>query len=280
MAAPWRESHVNKKSYNFTSQVVLVTGGTRGIGRAIAVAFLRAGATVIVCGRTLPEKAVTAGKNTAKFLLADIRDSSEVESLIATIERWHGRLDVLVNNAGGSPAVDPATASPRFSEAIIRLNLIAPLVISQAAYELMGRQENGGAIINISSIAAIRPSPTTAAYAAAKAGLLNLTNSLAVAWAPKVRVNAIIAGTIRTQQIDSHYDAEGIRQMECVIPAGRLGEPEEVAAACLFLASPHAAYISGATLAVHGGGERPAYLDAAVDTALNEQLPKSRERHG
>jgi NAD(P)-dependent dehydrogenase (short-subunit alcohol dehydrogenase family) len=186
---------------------------------------------------------------------------------------------VLINNAGGSPAVDPATASPRFSDAIIRLNLVAPLIVSQAAYRLMERQESGGAIVNISSISAIRPSPTTAAYAAAKAGLLNLTSSLAVAWAPKVRVNAIVAGTIRTEQIDLHYDEEGIRRMQCVIPAGRLGEPEEIASACLFLASPRAAYISGATLAVHGGGERPSYLDAAVDTALNDQMPKPEGRH-
>jgi NAD(P)-dependent dehydrogenase (short-subunit alcohol dehydrogenase family) len=249
---------------DFQSHVVLVTGGTRGVGRAIAKAFLKAGAAVIVCGRTPPEEALAAGENQAEFLPADVRDPAEVESLIATIEREHGRLDVLVNNAGGSPAADPATASPRFSDAIIRLNLFAPLIVSQAAYRLMSRQETGGAIINISSISATRPSPTTAAYAAAKAGLLNLTGSLAVAWAPKVRVNAIVAGTIRTEQIDLHYDEAGIRQMEAVVPAGRLGEPDDVANACLFLASPRATYISGATLAVHGGGERPAYLDAAA----------------
>jgi len=252
------------QSEDFKSQVVLVTGGTRGIGRAIALAFLKAGATVVVCGRAPPGETLTAGGNTAVFLPADVRDPADVESLIAAVEREHGRLDVLVNNAGGSPAADPATASPRFSDAIIRLNLVAPLIASQAAYRLMGRQDSGGTIINIASIAAIRPSPNTAAYAAAKAGLLSLTSSLAIAWAPKVRVNAIVAGTIRTEQIDLHYDADGIRRMQSVIPAGRLGEPDEVAAACLFLASPRAAYISGATLAVHGGGERPAYLDAAA----------------
>jgi NAD(P)-dependent dehydrogenase (short-subunit alcohol dehydrogenase family) len=261
---------------DFASQVVLVTGGTRGIGRAIADAFLEAGATVIVCGRKPPEHARTDGDSEAVFLPADIRDPAEVEKLIAAIEKIHGRLDVLINNAGGSPAADPATASPRFSDAIIRLNLVAPLIVSQTAYRLMGRQDTGGCIVNISSIAAIRPSPNTAAYAAAKAGLLNLTGSLAVAWAPKVRVNAIVAGTIRTEQIDLHYDEDGIRRMQSLIPAGRLGEPGEVAAACLFLASPRAAYISGATLAVHGGGERPAYLDAAVGDrpAADENPPR------
>jgi len=213
---------------------------------------------VIACGRTPPE----ATSNAAAFLPADIRDPAEIERLIAAIEQEHGRLDVLINNAGGSPAADPATASPRFSDAIIRLNLFAPLIVSQTAYRLMSRQETGGAIVNISSISATRPSPTTAAYAAAKAGLLNLTGSLAVAWAPKIRVNAIVAGTIRTELIDLHYDAPGIAQMEAVVPAGRLGEPKDIAEACLFLASPRASYISGATLAVHGGGERPAYLDA------------------
>jgi NAD(P)-dependent dehydrogenase (short-subunit alcohol dehydrogenase family) len=254
---------VTDQTEDFKSQVILVTGGTRGIGRAIAKAFLRAGATVIVCGRTPPDEALAAGDSEAAFLPADIREPAEVEGLVAAIEQQHGRLDVLINNAGGSPATDPATASPRFSDAIIRLNLVAPLIVSQAAYRLMGRQESGGAIVNIASISAIRPSPTTAAYAAAKAGLLNLTSSLAVAWAPKVRVNAIIPGTIRTEQIDLHYDEEGVRRMQSIIPAGRLGEPDEVAAACLFLASSSAAYISGATLAVHGGGERPAFLDAA-----------------
>lgn len=249
---------------DFESQVVLVTGGTRGIGRAIAHAFLKAGATVVVCGRTPPGEALIAGGATALFLPADLREPAEVESLIAAVEERFGRLDILINNAGGSPAADPATASPRFSDAIIRLNLVAPLIVSQAAYRLMGLQDRGGAIVNIASIAAIRPSPNTAAYAAAKAGLLSLTSSLAVAWAPKVRVNAIVAGTIRTEQIDLHYDADGVQRMQSVIPAGRLGEPDEVAAACLFLASPRAAYISGATLAVHGGGERPAYLDAAA----------------
>jgi NAD(P)-dependent dehydrogenase (short-subunit alcohol dehydrogenase family) len=243
--------------------VALVTGGTRGIGRAIAAAFLRADATVVICGRNPPDQPVsTAGRN-AEFVATDIRDPDQVEALMVGIAERHGRLDVLINNAGGAPASDPATDSPRFSESIVRLNLLAPFFTAQAAYRLMRRQKTGGAIVNISSIAASRPSPNVAVYAAAKAGLLNLTSSLAVAWAPDVRVNAVIAGTVRTEQTALHYDEEGVRRMNAIIPAGRLAEPEDIAQACLFLASPRAAYITGAHLAVHGGGERPAFLEAA-----------------
>jgi NAD(P)-dependent dehydrogenase (short-subunit alcohol dehydrogenase family) len=113
-------------------------------------------------------------------------------------------------------------------------------------------------------VSALRPSPGTAAYGAAKAGLLNLTTTLAVEWAPKVRVNAITAGLIVTEQAALHYgDEAGIAAVGATIPAGRMGQPRDIADACLFLASPLADYVSGANLHVHGGGERPVYLDAA-----------------
>ncbi len=110
-----------------------------------------------------------------------------------------------------------------------------------------------------------RPSPGTAAYGAAKAGLLNLTQTLAVEWAPKVRVNAVTAGMIRTEQAHLHYgDEEGIARVAATVPLGRLGEPRDVGNVCLFLASPLASYVSGANLLVHGGGEKPAFLEAAA----------------
>ena len=128
----------------------------------------------------------------------------------------------------------------------------------------MQAQDEGGVIINIASVSATRPSPGTAAYGAAKAGLLSLTKSLAVEWAPKVRLNAVVAGLIRTEQAHLHYgDEEGIARVEKTIPLGRMGTPEDVANACLFLASPLASYVSGSTLTLHGGGERPVFLDAA-----------------
>src|SRR5690606_34416585 len=115
-------------------------------------------------------------------------------------------------------------------------------------------------IINIASVSTIRPSPGTAAYGAAKAGLVNLGHSLAVEWGPKVRINAIIAGLVETEQSHLHYgDAEGVAAVGRTIPLGRMALPEDIGDACLFLASPLASYISGTSIAVHGGGEKPAF---------------------
>lgn len=245
-------------------KIVIVTGGTKGVGRGIATRFLEAGATVIVCGRNAQEAPITAGGKQATFVAADVREVEQIAAVVDASTKNHGRLDVLVNNAGGSPPADAATASPRFSEAIIRLNLIAPLNFAQRANAVMQKQDSGGVIINIASVSAVRPSPGTAAYGAAKAGLLSLTQSLAVEWAPKVRVNAITAGMIRTEQSDLHYgDAAGLARVSATVPLGRLAEPKDIGDACLFLASPLSSYISGASLLVHGGGEKPAFLDAA-----------------
>ena len=129
---------------------------------------------------------------------------------------------------------------------------------------VMQEQESGGSIINISSVSALRPSPGTAAYGAAKAGLISLTMTLAVEWAPKVRINAVSAGMIRTEKSHLHYgDEEGIASVGSTVPLGRLGEPQDVGNACLYLASPMASYVSGTNLLIHGGGEKPAFLDAA-----------------
>jgi NAD(P)-dependent dehydrogenase (short-subunit alcohol dehydrogenase family) len=122
----------------------------------------------------------------------------------------------------------------------------------------------GGAIINIASVSGVRPSPGSAAYGAAKAGLLNLTTSLAIEWAPKVRVNAVTAGLILTDQAHLYYgDEEGVRRVAATVPLQRMGTPDDVAEACVWLASPAASYVTGASIVVHGGGERPAFLDAA-----------------
>jgi NAD(P)-dependent dehydrogenase (short-subunit alcohol dehydrogenase family) len=249
-------------AWDFSGRVVLVTGGAKGIGRVIVDQFAGAGATVVACGRNEPDDLPGAS-----FITCDVRDPEQVDTMVARIVDEHGQLDVAVNNAGGSPSAEAATASPRFSEAIIRLNLLAPLHVAQAANRVMQEQLDGGSIVNIASVSGIRPSPTTAAYGAAKAGLLNLTQTLAVEWAPKVRVNAVTAGLIRTELAAMHYgDEEGIAAVGATVPLGRMGDPSDVASACLYLASPLAAYISGANIVVHGGGERPAYLSAAKPT--------------
>ena len=254
--------------FDFSGKVALVTGGTRGVGRGIAEGFLAAGAHVFVCGRSEPETLPSAADRTARFVQADVRVIEQVQGAIDAAMEAHGRLDVLVNNAGGSPEVDSATVSPRFSAAIIQLNLTSPLWFAQRANAVMQEQESGGTIINIASVSGTRPSPGTAAYGAAKAGLINLTETHAVEWAPRVRVNTIVAGPLRTEQALLHYgNEEGVAAVSKTIPMGRLGTPKDVADACLFLASPMAAWITGSSLLAHGGGEWPAFLVAAKAVA-------------
>lgn len=246
-----------------TARVVLVTGGTRGIGRVIAEAFLAEGDTVYVCGRTAPETPPEIGGEQATYLQADVRDPASAERAISEIVAAHGRLDVLVNNAGGSPYALVADASPRFLSAIIDLNLTAPLLMARLANAVM-QPEIGGVIINIASVSGTRASPGTAAYGAAKAGLLNATRSLAVEWAPKVRVVAVTVGLVETEASHLHYgDAAGVARVAATVPLGRMATPRDVAGACVFLAGPQAGYINGASITLDGGGERPAFLDAA-----------------
>lgn len=249
---------------DFSDKAVIVTGGGKGVGKGITERFLEAGANVLICGRSEPDELPSAGGNTAEFFTCDVRDYEQIEACVnAAVERF-GRLDTLVNNAGGAPYAEAATASPRFTESIIRLNLIAPINFSQVANRVMQAQDEGGSIINIASVSTIRPSPGTAAYGAAKAGLVNLGTSLAVEWAPKVRVNALVVGLTRTEQSHLHYgDEEGIAAVGATIPLGRMAVPQDVGNACLFLASPLASYVSGTSFAVHGGGEKPAFLSAA-----------------
>jgi NAD(P)-dependent dehydrogenase (short-subunit alcohol dehydrogenase family) len=251
-------------TFDFSGRVVLVTGGSRGIGRGIAKRFTDDGARVVVCGRNAPESLPDG----VEFATADVRDADQVASLVEGIASRHGRLDVLVNNAGGSPPADTATVSPRFTAGIIALNLTAALVCAQQANLVMQEQDTGGSIINISSVSGVRPSPNTAAYGAAKAGLLNLTQTLAVELAPKVRVNAVTVGLVVTEQAHLFYgDEEGIAAVGATVPLGRMADPSDVADVCLFLASPLARYVSGANILVHGGGEKPAYMGAAKNTS-------------
>jgi len=252
----------DRLTLSLQGKVALVTGGTKGIGRAIATALLEAGATVVACARNAPEDLPAFDGRAAEFAACDVRKADECKALVDGVAARHGRLDLLVNNAGGSPAADAATASPRFSEAIIALNLLAPIHLSQAAHAVMANNEEGGAIVNIASVAARRPAPTTAVYGAAKAGLVSLTASLAQEWGPKVRVNAVIVGLIETEKAEFTYGSEAAQHAIAeATPAKRLGRGEDVANAVLFLASPLAGFVSGAALEVHGGGEQPHFLD-------------------
>lgn len=247
----------------FSGRVAIVTGGSRGVGLGIANGFLQAGADVVVCARHEPGQ-IPSGAGSALFVVADVREPENIARVIeVTLDRF-GRLDVLINNAGGSPPMAASAASPNFSASIIALNLIAPLNFSQQANAVMQDQDSGGCIVNIGSVSGSRPSPNTAAYGAAKAGLANLTQTLAVEWAPKVRVNCVSAGMIHTELSHLFYgDEAGVAAVAGTVPLGRLAKPSDVADACLFLASDRAGYISGANLVLHGGGERPAYQGAS-----------------
>ncbi len=254
------------RAVDYAGRTVIVTGGTRGIGAGIARAFLRAGAQVVVCGRTEPSDAAplpAADGRGAVFARADVRDPAEAQRLVQYAAGRFGRVDVVVSNAGGSPYAAAATASPRFHAKVIELNLIAPLHVAQSANAVMQGQPEGGSIIMIGSVSGVRPSPGTAAYGAAKAGLHHLAASLAVEWAPRVRVNAIVAGPVATESASAaHFDdVGGTEAVAGTIPLGRLATPGDVADACLFLASPLAGYVSGAALLLHGGGEWPAFLN-------------------
>jgi NAD(P)-dependent dehydrogenase (short-subunit alcohol dehydrogenase family) len=245
---------------DFAGRAVLVTGGTKGIGAGIARRFHAAGADVLVCARH--ESTTPDG---IRFVAADVRDPDQVARLVDTAVALFGRLDVVVNNAGGAPYADAADASPRFHAKVIELNLIAPLHVSQRANAVMQGQDEGGAIIMIGSVSGVRPSPGTAAYGAAKAGLHQLATTLAVEWAPKVRVNSVVVGPVDTEQSHLHFgDTAAVGR---TVPMGRMATPDDVADACLYLASPLAAYVTGAAVTVHGGGERPAYLAAATRSA-------------
>lgn len=243
---------------DLAGRIVLVTGGVRGVGAGISAVFAGQGATVVTCARRpvdgLPYE----------FHSCDVREPDAVDALISAVVDRHGRLDVLVNNAGGSPYALAAEASPRFHQKIIELNLLGMLHVSTSANAVMQQQDAGGSIISITSVSGRRPSPGTAAYGAAKAGVDSLTATLAVEWAPKVRVNAVMAGMVATEQAELFYgDSDSQAAVAATVPLGRLATPADIGWATAFLASDVASYISGAVLPVHGGGEPPPFLSAS-----------------
>ncbi|TVZ02127.1 SDR family oxidoreductase [Trebonia kvetii] len=252
-------------------KAAIVTGGTKGIGAVIAARLLGAGASVVVCGRSEPERLPSAGTATAEFIKADVREPDQAAALVNYAAERFGRLDIAVNNAGGSPNADAATMSPRFAAKIIALNLLAPFYVAQAANTVMQRQSGGGVIINIGSVVAASPAPGVAAYAAAKGGLTVLTRALALEFGPRVRVNQVTVGLVQTEMSDDYYgDDEGQRAVAGLIPAGRMAAPADIADACLLLTSPLAGYISGAELRVDGGGEVPGRFAVAHPWAAGQ----------
>lgn len=249
---------VTKPRIDLSGQSAIVTGGTRGLGRSIAAGLARAGCEVTVCGRNQPDSL----PKKLTYLACDIRDADQAKALVDDVAARCGRIDIIVNNAGGSPAHEAATASARFVDALVKLNMLAPLYMAQAAYPHMA-QVGRGSIINIASVSGARPSPGTAIYGAAKAGLLNLTQSLAQEWGKDgIRVNAIIAGLMTTETAEATYGgADAQARVAASLPLGRMGTGDDLADAVLWLCSDMASWVSGARLQVDGGGERPYFLD-------------------
>ena len=229
---------------DFEGTVVLVTGGTRGVGRGIAQRFADAGATVVVCAR----KEVDDLPADWTFLTADLRDGDAAWAMIDEIVTRFGRLDVLVNNAGGAPPADTTAAPPRFSERALAEPARRDLLFAaREPLDATGRRRLDDQHQQREWATAVA---TSAVYSAAKAGLVNFTMTAAMEWAPKVRVNAVSVGLIRTEQAHLYYgDEEGIARVSATIPMGRMAVPTDVGDVCLFLASPLAAYVSGANVA-------------------------------
>lgn len=264
---------------DFAGKVVAVTGGGRGVGRGVVEAFLAAGADVEFCGRTEPEQLPQRGGRAARFTAVDVRDAAQNQAWIADIAARHGRLDVLVNNVGGSPFGRFEAGSPRYFQAITEINFLSAAVATSAAFEHL--LATGGSVINITSISARRPSPGTAVYGAAKAALESLTRSLAVEWAPEVRVNAVSSGLVATESAVDHYGtAEQYAQVARTIPRGRMASPDELGNVCVMLASPLSAHVTGAVIPVDGGGEWPAFLSHTPNADIVQQADRVTDTGG
>jgi NAD(P)-dependent dehydrogenase (short-subunit alcohol dehydrogenase family) len=247
--------------FNLTGQVAIVTGAGRGIGKAIALGLAQAGADVVVAARTNDEIEDTALKirglgRKALAIPTDVRDTDQIVSMLDRTLTSFSRVDILVNNAGGGTSYDYVlNFKTRDWETAIQLNLNSVFLCTKTIGEVMVKQK-GGNIINISSVSGLSPHPRFAAYAAAKAGIISLTKTIAVEWAPhNIRVNAIAPGYIMTPLLRDAAPEDSPRrqsQLKC-IPLGRFGTPEDIAGIAIFLASNASSYITGETIVVNGG---------------------------
>ncbi|MDH5507943.1 MAG: glucose 1-dehydrogenase [Anaerolineae bacterium] len=244
---------------DFTGRVVLVTGGGRGLGAGIAARFAQAGASVAVNyhrshapAQSLVDQLIAAG-GSAKAIQADVTRQAEAEMLVAETVAAFGHLDVLVNNTGIYPLSPLLEMSAEQWDQVMDTNLRSAFLCTQAAARQMIAQESGGAIVNIASIEAQNPAPGHSHYNAAKGGLLMHTASAANELGPhNIRVNAVLPGLIWRQGIETEWP-DGVSRWHKAAPLTRLGLPDDIADACLFLASPAARWITGANLRVDGG---------------------------
>ncbi|MFT4581247.1 MAG: NAD(P)-dependent dehydrogenase (short-subunit alcohol dehydrogenase family) [Gammaproteobacteria bacterium] len=259
---------MNAKSFDLSGRIALITGGSRGLGRQMALAFAEHGADIAIASRKLDQCEATAKEiealgRRALPIACHVGKWDELEGLVDTVYAHFGRVDVLVNNAGMSPLYESLDQmSEELFDKVIGVNLKGPFRLSALVGTRMAAG-NGGSIINISSTGSITPSPHAEPYGAAKAGLNAITRSFAHAYAPKVRVNAIMAGPFLTD-ISKAWDMERFEaKAKQSIPLQRGGAPQEIAGAALYLASDASSYTTGSIITVDGGaGGNPGLVSA------------------
>jgi NAD(P)-dependent dehydrogenase (short-subunit alcohol dehydrogenase family) len=244
--------------FDLTGKVALVTGGSRGLGRAMAFGFARAGADVVVssrkldaCERTAKEIEEETGRSALPYA-CHVAHWDELDGLVAAAYDRFGTVDVLVNNAGMSPLYDHVVnVTEDLYDKVLDVNLKGPFRLTALVGTRMAEGE-GGSIINVSSVGAIRPGATIVPYSAAKAGLNAMTTAFAHAFGPKVRVNCIMPGGFMTD-VTKAWDLEAFERGAQQFALKRGGEPEEIVGTALYLASDASSYTTGAVLRVDGG---------------------------
>jgi NAD(P)-dependent dehydrogenase (short-subunit alcohol dehydrogenase family) len=252
---------MTKPDFSLNGKVALITGGSRGIGKATALGFARAGADVAIASRKLPDLELVADEirglgRKALPVAAHVARLEEIKSLVQTVNKEFGRIDILVNNAGTSPALSPMLdLEERLWDSIMNLNLKGVIFLSQAVARIM-KEHDGGTIINVASIAGFRHEPNIGVYSISKSAVVMATKIMAEEWAKyNIRVNAIAPGHIHTRLGDSIFEAVPEYKKEFLdrIPMRRIGDPDEIVGAMIYLASDASSYVTGTTIVVDGG---------------------------